>query len=85
MKIFEVIGTLDTVAARTSIEAIQHYQDIEPDIIVEVKEVKDIHTRVLYDEDGLVHGTPQLVTFEEMMNAEMEGWDGEPFIFSMME
>lgn len=92
MKIFEVIGTPDTVAAGSDYEAIsfyERYQEREYGIgsKVKVKEIKgeDLKKHKVWDEDGVVSEYPRLVSYDKMKKAEEAEWDGSPYIFTSIE
>ncbi len=93
MKLFDVVGTRDTVAAKDITSARFFYTEYQrehygldpndPDADFELSLISngDMNIRKVWDSEGTVHDEPSLVTFGELVAAEMVDWDSIPYLF----
>ena len=73
MKLYQITGTPDTVAAENLLEALDFYAEIDGNSEHEARLIPDSELDVMevYDEDGYVHGEPCIVTYRELYNVDM--------------
>lgn len=92
MKLFDIEGHPDTIAAGSMLDAIDFATQMMLDDGMTIDEIGDVRAtevkdmnRQVYDEEGIVTGTSSIVTYQQMYDVEVDDWDGEPYVFSSLE
>lgn len=90
MNLYDIIGTPDTIAAKSDFEALEFYHTLMDELGVEDWKARlvpdrELDTREVYDEDCVVNEHSSIVTFRQLADVEAADWGGTPYVFSTID